>query len=280
MEVLVADCLGFCGGVKHALSLAYMTLRDTTVDGIKLYLYGELVHNANVVNDFIKKGASIIGSSNSIREKGTVIIRAHGICDDERKKLEDKGVEIVDATCPVVLKGQSLVRSSLLPVLIFGYKGHSEVTTLVGSRKDGAFVISEENDLFSLEKGEYNGIVQTTFSTSLLDDLIEKASKIGIRVNVLNEICKASVNRRAGVKKLLDKVDAFVVVGDHNSANTRELVSIVEKAGLKCFLVEDENDISEEIYSYKRVGLSAGASTPKEIYDRVIKNLEDESDRE
>ena len=280
MDVLVADCLGFCGGVKHALRLAYMTLRATPVDGIKLYLYGELVHNANVVNDFIKKGASIIGSSNSIREKGTVIIRAHGICDDERKKLEDKGVKIVDATCPVVLKGQSLVRSSLLPVLIFGYKGHSEVTTLVGSRKDGAFVISEENDLFSLEKGEYNGIVQTTFSTSLLDDLIEKASKMGIRVNVLNEICKASVNRRAGVKKLLDKVDAFVVVGDHNSANTRELVSIVEKAGLKCFLVEDENDISEEIYSYKRVGLSAGASTPKEIYDRVIKNLEDESDRE
>lgn len=276
MELHIAKDLGFCGGVYHAVNLAYRTVRDSSSDDGALYLYGPLVHNAKVVDDFLEKGAKIINNSSEITSKGTVIIRAHGIGFQERERLIEKGLRVVDCTCPVVLKGQNYVHSSALPVIIFGYKGHSEVEALRGSRDSSSVWVCEgEEDLLDIKRGEYNGVVQTTFSSSLLDSLLNKAQKEGIRVNLLNQICNASNKRRAGLIEILDRVDAVVVVGDHNSANTRELRDIVLSRGKECFLVEDEKELPIEIYSFERVGLSAGASTPKDLYDKVIKKLEE-----
>lgn len=275
MEVLVSDTLGFCQGVHRAVDIARHALRRAQREGRPLYFLGQIVHNKEVCAWFSDNGAKVLSSFSDAECGSIVVVRAHGIGDREREALISRGVEIVDATCPVVLKGQSLVRESDKNVLIFGYKGHSEVTTLIGSSVNPVRVISCVNDLEEIEKGEYNGVVQTTFSDVLLKLLLENAERKGIIINVLNHICKASINRREAVEKLLDKVDGFVVVGDKNSANTGELKAIAEKGGVKCYLVSDPSEIPEEIFSLSRVGLTAGASTPTTLYKKVIEALED-----
>lgn len=166
-------------------------------------------------------GAEVVKKACDVTEGSVIVIRAHGITDSERKELVRRNVEIVDATCPVVLKGQKFVRESDKDVLVLGYSGHSEVLSLLGSAVRKTRVISSLEDLERIEEGEYDGVVQTTFSTALLKVILEKAEEKGIIINMLNHICKASTKRRDAVEKLLDKVDCFVVVGDKNSANTR-----------------------------------------------------------
>ncbi len=274
MEVLTADTLGFCGGVERAVTIAESTLSRTLEEGRKLYFYGTLVHNAVVCSYFSSRGAETIKSAEDADEGSVVIIRAHGVTDEERNTLISRGVEIVDCTCPVVLKGQSLVRTSPLPVLIFGYKGHSEAVSLVGSAVTRVKVISSPLDLEDVEEGEYNGVVQTTFSAALLKDILEKAGEKGIIVNVLNHICQASVERRESVLRLMEKVECLVVVGDRNSANTKELAALAEKRGFPCFLVGAEDDIPPAVRAYGKVGITAGASTPEEVYRMVKEKLE------
>lgn len=275
MKVFVADTLGFCKGVERAVSTAFSTLERAGKEKRKVYFYGQLVHNDWVCSRFSGKGAEVISSPGEAEEGSVVIIRAHGIPDGEREELLGKNIEIVDVTCPVVLKGQRLIRESEEPVLIFGYPGHSEVKSLLGSAKGPVSVVSSIEDLSRVEKGEYNGVVQTTFSEVLLKKLLEKAGEKGIIVNVLNHICTASVRRRESVMKLIPSVDGVVIVGDRHSANTAELASIVENAGKACFTVSSPEEIPDEVFSLDRVGVSAGASTPGDVYRRVIEVLED-----
>ena len=274
VEVLTADTLGFCGGVERAVAMAKSTLERSVREGRKLYLYGGLVHNSFVCSYFSARGAETIRSAEDADEGSIIVIRAHGLTDRERSILISRNVEIVDCTCPVVLRGQDLVRSSYLPVLIFGYTGHSEAVTLVGSTADRVSIISSPEDLDRVEKGEYNGVVQTTFSATLLRKILEKAGEKGIMVNVLNHICQASVERRKSVLRLLERVDCLVVVGDRNSANTKELAALADKRGFPCFLVGCADDIPRAVYDYERVGITAGASTPEEVFRSVKEKLE------
>ncbi len=274
MTVYVSETLGFCDGVHRAIDLAHRTLDRSLAEGRKLYFYGEIVHNEKVCGWFTTRGVEVVKKASDVAENSVVVIRAHGITDSEREELVRRNVEIVDATCPVVLKGQKLVRESEKDVLIFGYSGHSEVLSLLGSAVRKTRVISSLEDLEQIEEGEYNGVVQTTFSTPLLKVILEKAEEKGIIINMLNHICKASTKRRDAVEKLLDKVDCFVVVGDKNSANTRELGAIVKNGGKPCFLVNGADDIPPDVYAYERVGVTAGASTPRDFYRKVVEKLE------
>ncbi len=275
MKVFVADTLGFCKGVERAVDAAFSTLERACGEKRKVYFYGQLVHNDRVCSRFAGSGAEVISSPGEAEENSIVIVRAHGITDAERKELLEKNIEIVDATCPVVLKGQRLIRESDKPVLIFGYPGHSEVKSLVGSARKAVSVISSEEDLSGVESRLYNGVVQTTFSEGQLKKLLEKAREKGIIVNVLNHICTASVRRRESVMRLIPSVDGVVIVGDRHSANTMELVAIVENSGKPCFPVASPDEIPREVFSLERVGLSAGASTPGELYRKVREVLED-----
>ncbi len=274
MTVFVSDTLGFCNGVHRALDLAHRNLDFSNAEKRRLYFYGQIVHNEKVCAWFTQRGVSVVEKAGDVERNSVVVIRAHGITDREREELIRRNVEIVDATCPVVLKGQRLVRESEKNVLIFGYKGHSEVLSLLGSSKRKTVVISSVEDLSGVERGEYNGVVQTTFSTTLLKVILEKAVETGIIINMLNHICMASTRRREAVKKLLDRVDGFVIVGDKNSANTRELASIVSDSGKPCFLVNGEDEIPDSVYTLSSVGVTAGASTPRDFYTKVIEKLE------
>lgn len=273
MKVVVANNLGFCKGVEKALNTARTVCSDSNPEK-KIYFYGEIVHNSFITDAFIKNGAIMISSSKDIKEPGVVIIRAHGICDEERKTLLDNGNEIVDCTCPVVLKGQRLVRESTLPVIILGYKGHSEVNSLSGSTTEEVKVVSSMSDLDSIAPGRYRGVVQTTFSIPLLSELIEKGRKKGIEIELANTICRASVVRRTCVEKLAGEVDAVVVVGSKHSANAKELAETAQRLGRPSYLVENEDSIPSEVFSYDIIGLTAGASTPGSQYLKVKERLE------
>lgn len=272
MKVILADDLGICKGVENALSKATSLINE--VSGTPIYFYGELVHNTEVVDYFKKKGVVVVERIEDIKVPGKVVIRAHGVSDKERMEIERRGNEIVDCTCPVVLKGQRLVRESDIPVVILGYKGHAEVESLLGSSVSTPSLVSSPEELDYLDKREYRGVVQTTFSLPLLKEILEKSREKGIEIKLANSICMASIQRRRGVEKLKGRVEAMVVVGALHSANTRELAQTASRLGIPSYLVENEESIPAQAFSYDIIGLTAGASTPLGQYIKVKKTLE------
>lgn len=276
MKVIRAEYLGFCSGVDLAVKKARATVKEAEEKGRSVYFYGELVHNTYISDQFAKHGARVIRSTEEAAEPGLLVIRAHGITDKLRASFLEKGFEIIDTTCPVVLKGQRLVRDSERPVLVIGYPGHSEVVSLLGSAKGVCHLVSAPEDLDKLDKTiSYRGVIQTTFSQKALNNLLEKADKIGIEIEISNSICSASVMRRKGVLDLNGKVDAFVVVGDKKSANTLELVETAKRLDVPVFFVDGLEKLPSEVFSYECVGLTAGASTPAVLYESVCRQLEE-----
>ena len=269
----MAPALGFCKGVDNAVRKAEIAVEERRGKE-NIYFFGNIVHNNKVVDSLLSKGGKVVFSPDEVDGPGYLIVRAHGITDSLRSGFEAKGLEIIDCTCPVVLRGQSLVRESEKPVLILGYKGHSEVDSLFGSAPHNAIVISEPEDLDGVEKGSYRAVVQTTFSISRMEKILEKAREKGIEIDKANSICLASVSRRNGVRRIADEVEAFVVVGSSHSANTRELVETASRLGKPSFLAEDCESIPDEVFSYGIIGLTAGASTPYEEYIKVKERLE------
>lgn len=273
MKVIMAPALGFCKGVDNAVRKAEIAVEERRGKE-NIYFFGNIVHNNKVVDSLLSKGGKVVFSPDEVDGPGCLIVRAHGITDSLRSGFEAKGLEIIDCTCPVVLRGQSLVRESEKPVLILGYKGHSEVDSLFGSAPHNAIVISVPEDLDRVEKGSYRAVVQTTFSISRMEKILEKAREKGIEIDKANSICLASVSRRNGVRRIADEVEAFVVVGSSHSANTRELVETASRLGKPSFLAEDCESIPDEVFSYGIIGLTAGASTPYEEYIKVKERLE------
>lgn len=273
MKVLVATCLGFCSGVNRALAMTEDVLSKSKEEGFRTFFWGDIVHNSHVCNYYHSHGFLTINSIEETQEVGSIVIRAHGITDRDLTSLKNKGFSIVDATCPVVLNAQEKIRNAKKDVIIFGYEGHAEVTSLKGSAKRSVSVISKISQLDNIKEGSYLGIVQSTFSSLLLNELLSYCKERAIAVEMANNICAASLRRRESVKELLEKIDCLIVVGDKKSSNTRELGAIAEKANIPYYIVEDEANVADDVFLYDTVGVTAGASTPKEIYLEVIKRL-------
>lgn len=273
MEVKVASALGFCKGVSHSLEKVRMAYAAALEKGVSCYIYGDIVHNGYVVNELERNGIRSISSPDEA-EPGILVIRAHGISDSERDAFVSAGFEIVDATCPVVLKNQSLIRNSEKSVIIFGTASHAEVVALSGSGASAPLVLSGSQDLDKIDPSlSYNAILQTTFSEEELVNIRKAVSEKGLSVEILNDICNASRLRRAALHSLVEEVDAVVVVGDKRSANTNELARIAREGGKAGFLVESFRDIPIDVLEYEKVGLTAGASTPSVIYREVEEAL-------
>jgi len=274
MEVVRASTLGFCSGVKLALDIARDAISEAKMLSLPCYVYGDIVHNSFVIERMKSIGIKRISSIDDCPSKGIVIIRTHGIEDSLRNSFIESGFIIRDATCPVVLKNQRLIRESDKPIIVFGLSGHSEVVSLVGaikeSLRDSSLIIDSAEKLEMVSPNiEYNAIVQTTFSTGEFDRIKKKIKEKCLFVEFLNDICSSSRLRRESIVELKDKVDAVAVVGDKKSANTNELVSIAQKNGIKAFLVESVDNIPSEMLEYARIGLTAGASTPSSVYNAV-----------
>ncbi|MCR5467343.1 MAG: 4-hydroxy-3-methylbut-2-enyl diphosphate reductase [Lachnospiraceae bacterium] len=283
MEVILAENAGFCFGVKRAVETVYNEIEKNKSN---VYTYGPIIHNEQVVKDLEEKGVKAIDDINVLKkcEKGTVVIRSHGVGEDVYKELEDNGFEIVDATCPFVKKIHKAVKeysSKGYQIIITGNPDHPEVQGIIGwGDKDKITVIQNAEDAHSLSfpKGTDVCIVsQTTFNHNKFQDLVEIVDKKGYNKFVLNTICNATEVRQKEAAKVSSKVDAMIVIGGKNSSNTQKLFEICKNECENTYYIQTLDDLSiRDTGNISNVGITAGASTPNNIIEEVQKYVRNE----
>ncbi len=283
MEVILAKSAGFCFGVRRAVDTVYAQAQQNNG---KIYTYGPIIHNEEVVKDLEKKGVCVVETEEELRncKDGTVIIRSHGIGKAIYDLLRQEEIPYVDATCPFVRKIHKIVEkySSLCHVVIIGNEKHPEVEGIKGwsSNAAGTSVIStvEEAENFVLKEEKKVCIVsQTTFNNKKFQELVEILEKKGYDIIVLNTICNATQERQAEAKRIAGEVDAMIVVGGKNSSNTQKLFEICKKECENTCYIQTLGDLDlSKLRSINSVGITAGASTPNKIIEEVQKNVRNE----
>ncbi len=274
MEILVAKRAGFCFGVKRAINMAFEAA-DEHQDGI--YTLGPLIHNPQVVERLSKQGVMPIEDINAegIRK---LIIRSHGVPPRLYEDAINAGCSIIDATCPFVKKAQNYakgLREDGYQVVILGDRRHPEVEGLLGFAGDDAIVLNGQTPIPPLGK-KVGIVVQTTQPIEklkvLVCDIIERVEE----VKVYNTICDSAAMRLEETKDLAEEVDAVIVVGGKNSANTTQLANLCRSIGVKTYHIEMASEIeSDWFHSAERIGITGGASTPNWIIDEVIDMLKE-----
>ena len=275
MQVLVADALGFCFGVRDALAAAVRTKRPAAVT-----IYGELVHNETVVTRLAALGLHSAGENDrdQLPDTPLVMITAHGVSDRERTRLEAAGKQLIDTTCPLVVKVHRAARQLALEgrhVLVIGRPGHVEVRGILEDLASGEVV--ESVAAAKAYPYERLGIVcQSTTPPRLAADVNAaiRAANPQADIRFIDTICQPTRDRQDAVVRLLPLVDALVVVGGKNSNNTRELASLCRDRGVPAFHVQSAADLDTNWFRGCRVvGLTAGTSTLDETIQEVRQAL-------
>ena len=279
MNLIKAKTAGFCFGVKRAVDTVY-----EQVDSCKgkIYTYGPIIHNEEVVKDMENKGVVVLRSEEELDSlsEGTVIIRSHGVEKRIYDKMSARGIRIVDATCPFVKKIHDIVsRESATGahIVIIGNPEHPEVQGIRGWAGDRVTVIqdAESAESIEFEKNERICVVsQTTFNYNKFKDLVEIIKKKSYDVSVLNTICNATKERQTEAQSIAETVDAMIVIGDKHSSNTQKLFEICRKACNNTYYIQTLDDLNlNQLGSVETVGITAGASTPNNIIEEVQNNV-------
>ena len=273
----------FLFGVKRAVETVY---KEAEKNQTPIYTFGPIIHNEEVVADLEKKGVQVIHSTDELkgRPKGTVIIRSHGV---ERKiydEIKALGFEIVDATCPFVLKIHRLVEQYSREgyhIIIIGNETHPEVEGIKGWSDPAETTVigtCEEAEKFTLSSEKKVCIVsQTTFNYNKFQELVEIIKEKGYYIIVLNTICNATEERQTEARAIAEQVDAMIVIGGRNSSNTQKLFEICKNECKNTYYIQTVKDLDlAEVRSVDNVGITAGASTPNNIIEEVQKNVRNE----
>ncbi len=274
MEFIVAKSAGFCFGVDKAINTVYNKLKEE-----KLYTYGSLIHNKEVIKDLEKKGANIINTIDDIKQKRTVIIRSHGVPKQLYKDLDDRNIKYIDCTCPFVKKIHNIVKNNYENgnnIIIIGDKQHPEVIGINGWCDNTAIIIKtvEEADSLKFCDKKYTVVCQTTFSVKNFNAIIEILNSKNINFELYNTICNATTNRQNEATKLAQKVDKMLIVGDKKSSNTQKLYDICKNICPQSYYIETIDDLELNILrTNDRIGITAGASTPSAIIKEVINKM-------
>ncbi len=276
MKVHIAQKAGFCMGVRRAVDL---TLDLVNKEQGPISTYGPLIHNPQVLGVLENKGVGVSKRAPAHPGQGTVIIRAHGVPPQEKARLEDSGLTVRDATCPRVLKVQAIIRRHRKEgrtTVIIGDRNHAEVLGLMGYAGDDCHVVSREEDIDKLVLDRpYIVVSQTTQDEDSFERLSEMIHARFPGGKIFNTICDSTHKRQDEVKKLCGRVEALVVVGGKTSANTKRLAEIAGEMGVDVFLVETEEELDLAAFGkYDEVGVTAGASTPSWMINRVVRVLE------
>ncbi|MBR4168116.1 MAG: 4-hydroxy-3-methylbut-2-enyl diphosphate reductase [Lachnospiraceae bacterium] len=276
-EVILAKSAGFCFGVKRAVEMVY----EQAEKGGKIYTYGPIIHNEQVVEDLKKRGVSVIENEGQLKQlqEGTVIIRSHGVPKRIQDLILDRGLKYVDATCPFVKKIHNVVMDAAgkgEQVIIIGSDTHPEVEGIKGWCPDlnPAAVIEteEEAQAFTNPSGRDLCIVsQTTFNQKKFQELVAILEKKGYHVNVVNTICNATFERQKEAREIASKADAMIVIGGIHSSNTQKLYEICKRECEDTQYIQTLDDLKRSPDSISCVGITAGASTPNTIIEEVQK---------
>jgi 4-hydroxy-3-methylbut-2-enyl diphosphate reductase len=274
--ILVAEQAGYCFGVRRALDLAREQLAK---DGRKVYSIGPIIHNPQVVDEFRKKGLTPIESLEGITE-GILLLRSHGVERELLIEAERKGLEIVDATCPFVKNAQRLARQlseAGYQVVIVGEQSHPEVKGILSYAGKNPIVINSVDQIKGKEIGPKVGMLaQTTQSQENFVRVAAAVLAIAYECRTYNTICNATASRQAAAVELAASVDVMFVVGGKNSANTTRLAELCRGTGATVYHIETAGEIVADMIRGKtRIGISAGASTPRSQVDIVKAALEE-----
>jgi len=276
MEVILAKTAGFCFGVDRAVSQAVE--EAAKADG-PVYTYGPLVHNEEVIKDLESKGIRAVSSEEIDQlEGGIVIIRAHGIPKAEQEKLEGRGFRVIDLTCPFVKRIHRIVKEASEAgsfIVITGNKDHPEVKGIVGWCEGPSCVIADENDISMIPEDMPITIVsQTTFNAKKFKELVEKISERSYNKHVVNTICNATQERQTEASAIAERADVMIVIGGKNSSNSAKLYEICSKECANTQFVQTWRDLNLSPAGKEQIiGITAGASTPKNIIEEVQNNV-------
>ena len=274
MKLTIGEHAGFCFGVKRAVETVY----EQTGTENRIYTYGPIIHNEEVVKDLESKGVTVLEGEEDLRklDKGTVVIRSHGVPREICEMIEKKGLTCVDATCPFVKRIHRIVEKESgegRRIIIIGNPGHPEVEGIMGWSHTPAAVIesAEEAEKFTCLPGEKLCLVsQTTFNYNKFKELVEIFQKKGYNITIVNTICNATEERQTEAREIADKVDAMIVIGGKHSSNTRKLYEICRERCKSTYLIQTLDDLHLELpETAALVGITAGASTPNNIIEEV-----------
>lgn len=273
IEVRLASKAGFCYGVKRAIDLALTTAREKAGN---IYTLGPLIHNPQVVQDLAGQGIKEINNLDEAAG-GSVIIRSHGVGPEVIQQAKDKGLHILDATCPFVARAQRVaceMAEQGIPVYILGDPGHPEVQGILGWTLGKGIVIENADELSRVDHPKVGVVAQTTQPLANYQKLLEALQRQGVEVDARNTICHATGERQRAALELAKEVDVMVVVGGRNSANTKKLAKICQETGTPTYHVESAEELREEwFHGHKIFGLTAGASTPDAIIEEVKRRM-------
>ena len=254
-----------------------MVLKAINENQTKIYTYGPLIHNPQVLELLRERGITILKPGEDV-PAGLVVIRAHGIPPQERRLLEEAGGRIIDATCPRVAKVQAIIRrwaAKGCATLIVGDADHPEVRGLMGYTEGRGYVVSTSGDVADLpDLDELIVVAQTTQSEAQFEARVQEIAARFPQAQIFNTICDATASRQAEVQELARQAEALVVVGGRNSGNTQRLVEISQGTGIPTYHVETEQELDlVEISRYQTVAVTAGASTPNWLIGNVVNTL-------
>ncbi len=285
MEVLLANPRGFCAGVDRAIEIVERAIQ---LFGAPIYVRHEVVHNRHVVNDLRQKGAIFVDELDQVPDDCYVIFSAHGVSKAVKREAKRRGLNVFDATCPLVTKVHMEVsrysRKGIETVLI-GHKGHPEVEGTMGqydrSLGGDIYLVESSDDVRKLKirnPQEVRFVTQTTLSKDDTAVIIESLHQYYPRIQgpKKDDICYATQNRQDAVKQLTEQCDLILVVGSKNSSNSNRLREIAENKGIEGFLINDVDDIRIDWLNDKTcIGVTAGASAPELLVQNVIEFLRD-----
>ena len=279
MQVILANPRGFCAGVDRAIEIVEQALARF---GAPIYVRHEVVHNRFVVDNLRAKGAVFVDELDEVPDGATVIFSAHGVSQAVRQAAAARGLTVYDATCPLVTKVHvevSRQRRHGTEVVLIGHAGHPEVEGTLGQATDGMHLIETVEDVAHLKVSDPENLSYATQTTLSLDDTARVVAALRARFPKIHgpkkdDICYATQNRQDAVRTLARQCQVVLVVGSANSSNSNRLREVAEAQGARAWMIDGPDDIRREWFDGADViGLTAGASAPEVLVQRVVERL-------
>lgn len=271
--VIMAKEVGFCFGVKRAINLTKQALDDKK----NVFILGDLVHNKRVTDELEGRGLHKLEDFTD-QQSGTMVIRAHGLPRERIVEAQERGIDVVNATCPIVLRAQEAAQTlerDGYQVVIIGDKNHAEIKGILGTLENPALVIDSIEELYEAKQKyilmrKIGVIFQTTHALELCHTIVNEMLMMCKEIRIINTICRPVQNRQDGAIELASRVDLMIVVGSITSANTVELASLCRHYNHNTIQVQnaDELEMSRILVS-KTIGIASGLSTPEDLVEAV-----------
>jgi 4-hydroxy-3-methylbut-2-enyl diphosphate reductase len=278
-RVLVAAPRSFCAGVVRAIDIVEKLLEQ---HGPPVYVRHEIVHNVHVVRDLEARGAVFVESEDEVPEGELIVLSAHGVAPKVYEKCAERGLKVVDAVCPLVSKVHAEARRYAgrgLKIALVGHAGHVEVEGTMGEAPESIVLVETPEDARALEVEDGEQVAYITQTTLSLDDTADVVDTLRERFPDLvgppsADICYATQNRQDAVKRICEEATLVLVVGSRTSSNANRLVEVARERGADAYLIDDETDLDPSwLEGHETVGLTAGASSPDVLVDRVVAKL-------